>query len=63
MELRDIPGAEYIPRFAYFPAGLFELFAYCPYVCQYSSGMIFAPFFLLAASPAAFFIRKIRENS
>ncbi len=29
MELRDIP------RFAYFPAGLFELFAYCPYVCQY----------------------------
>ena len=32
MELRDIPGAEYIPRFAYFPAGLFELFAY---VCQY----------------------------
>jgi hypothetical protein len=22
MELRDIPGAEYIPRFAYFPAGL-----------------------------------------
>ncbi len=35
MELRDIPGAEYIPRFAYFTAGLFELFAYCPYVCQY----------------------------
>lgn len=35
MELRDIPGAEYIPRFAYFPAGLFELFAYCPYVYQY----------------------------
>ncbi len=32
MELRDIPGAEYIPRFAYFPAGLFELFAYCPCV-------------------------------
>lgn len=30
MELRDIPGAEYIPRFDYFPAGLFELFAYCP---------------------------------
>ena len=35
MELRDIPGAEYIPRFAYVAAGLFELFAYCPYVCQY----------------------------
>lgn len=35
MELRDIPGAEYIPRFDYFPVGLFELFAYCPYVCQY----------------------------
>ncbi len=35
MELRDIPGAEYIPRFDYFLAGLFELFAYCPYVCQY----------------------------
>ena len=27
MELRDIPGAEYIPRFDYFLAGLFELFS------------------------------------
>lgn len=30
MELRDIPGAEYIPRFAYFPAGLFELLVMLP---------------------------------
>ncbi len=30
MELRDIPVAEYMPRFAYFPAGLFELFACFP---------------------------------
>ena len=29
MELRDIPGAEYIPRFAYFPAGLLRLFVIC----------------------------------
>ncbi len=27
MELRDIPGAEYIPRFAYLAAGLLRLFA------------------------------------
>ncbi len=35
MELRDIQELNILPRFAYFPAGLFELFAYCPYVCQY----------------------------
>lgn len=35
MELRDIPGAEYIPRFAYLAAGFLRLFAYYPYVCQY----------------------------
>ena len=67
MELRDIPGAEYIPRFAYLAAGLLRLFEV---ICLFPLCMpglighdIRSILFASRFPSGFFFIRKIRENS